>query len=250
MSAARMSSFLFFLGWALAVWVEPARGQLSFGPGPFVIVDDPFGVFSPIDPLDATATIAGFALDGDFVLNLNNAPTEDVVTFEVKAFRFFDVGGLPVSASTSVFEHYKVVVGGGAENDPAVTLLTSLQVQHVPLMGPFPVVHPLTASPPTVEQMGNGFTVVGDVVPGQTDDFVLAQGPYVLEYRMLGVIENGHHLPEPTITVEMGGISGFEGVQALIAAVTVPEPGTLTLLALGGLLAIGVVVRLRRQAAV
>ncbi len=239
MKTVRLSLAALVVGWLAALSATPASAQFMFTGNPTLTVEDPFSILGQISPLTAVAAPDGFTLKGDFTLDPDLAAPH-ITTFKLRVTRPFSVGPFPVAANDFLDSNYKVVVGGGAANDPAVTLLTSLRVDE----SFFGIsIDPLTIGR-DVEQIGNGFTIVNAL---DSADYVLTQGNYELEYTMFGVIENGFHAPTTTITVEMGGLSGFDGVVAEIFAVTVPEPGTFSLLALGGVLFVGVAVRCRRR---
>ncbi len=205
-------------------------------------VGDPVLVFPETDPsfleipgaeINLVGTADGFSFTGDVRFeDLNVGLTDDHRT-TMDFTRRFDVGPFPVRIGTSIHENYKLVISGGNLERPIGSVSEFVQVTS---QAPFAQIPGTFFSPAGSLVIGNGLHVQ-DFDVSTTEGFIISPGEYELKLHLsmevsglAGVAAND---PPPGMTVEFGGISGFDGFEISVDAITVPEPSTFALAAIG-----------------
>jgi len=194
--------------------------------------DEPQNGVTFAGPVTAASTSNGLAVTGDVVITADDSLPRQ---YFMSARRLFQVGPLPVLASISYPREFKLAVGGGP-SEPGQSPMATLENYSYLLDSTASVmVDPLSIETQYYYQEANGYTVFSETFI--TNSYVLSPGVvYSLE---LADIMTCHYqsqgLPTMTATWEFGAISSFDGLSATLTWQTVPEPGTLALLALGAL---------------
>jgi len=144
---------------------------------------------------------------------------------------------LPVEAVFNINGSFKVVNGGGTSFTPS----TSVSIFAGVIERNDPNILMVDGTFPTF-LLGNEFDVVQ--IENHTIRLGSVQSPYILaggvdydlvlgievDIEMFGFGENAM-IPQPSITLEFGGISGFDGLSLQFVGQTVPEPTSLAILA-------------------
>jgi hypothetical protein len=208
--------------WGQVRFKDPVVGVWPFG-----------GTFNEASAPAVTATTSGFNLHGDVTIFAKTTPQ----MYTISASRQFQVGPLPVQVSLDYDWNYKIANGGGTVTDPtsSVSLHYGLMEYSSDLSNSYELAAFTRWDVQT--QKGNGFTIFdGSALP--TNNFVLSP---TLTYEMFlqvdidpGILPAG--VPSASTTVEFGGISGFSGLETSMTWQTVPEPASLSLLIVGGMM--------------
>lgn len=167
------------------------------------------------------------------------------------AYTPFTVSFLPVElGETYLNAHFKLVASGGdavaGGNDPLVVAKVTGRVYQQMGAGFNPLTDPMipgSTFTKTYTQNGNGYQIISEAVGAGSINYVLTPGIYyILQTIDVQASYTGTGTAEPTrgLSVEWGGPTtgdGFTGLQYAFDWQTVPAPGSLGLMGLGGLVA-------------
>ena len=233
-SSMRIVGILAHGALSLALVASQAEAVPIFGSvGSIVVEQQTGGTVTEISPLTVVQTANGFQLSGDLEWDLS--ATTGAQALEYSIALPFSVGPLPESGTLDVTFDYKVV--NAAFSTLGVTALAEVVEVGSGLGTGFSEVlnnsSSLVASQSFRVRSGTG-----------SDGGVLGSGNYLLELSLLATFVSPASPSLDLIYIEMGGLSGFGGLEVSLETVAVPEPGSALLVGAG------LVVLRRRSAAV
>lgn len=152
----------------------------------------------------------------------------------------------PEEISASFRDHYKLVVGGG---DPEITIQVDIGVVYTLSEQP-PATGKALGQTSSAQLTGNGSVVVdesGDLlpvlaglpIPTTGGNPTLSPGNYFLTIDLflnnMVATSGSANTFTPGVFIEFGGISTFDGFEFTVIGTPVPEPSSLAMLGLGGI---------------
>jgi len=172
------------------------------------------------------------------VLPVYPPPDPDgTIGWNLQGIGYFHVGPVPVRATLSMHVNGKLVNGGGDADHPSTalgwgtSLYYDLDGNHQISVGDVRV--PEFTLNANTTLVGNGLRVVDDTQT-MSPSFILApEYSYLLTVGQSWSISDLPSGPMAS-TFEAGGETSYSGITLTLAATMVPEPATLSLLALGG----------------
>jgi len=202
------------------------------------------GSVTPVGQFSLVRDLAdGFALRGDYQVGIG--------TSFLIGRRSFSIGPLPERIDTAAREHFKLVVAGGNSGAPTAARLEAT-VNYTIEPEPLGAIWPTPARTNTVAVTDNGYVVhdagvVGPVDPVLPTQRILSPGNYQLK-TFIGL----HFVPGEATAfpvnafIELGGLTGFEGLELHVVGVPMPEPASAVML-VAGIAALGWRLRARAR---
>jgi len=216
-----MKRHMVFLAACLTLAPATALAQVVFtGPATLYLGGD-VDLMTVISTPTVADTSTGAILTGDIYVDLEGLNSILMGTgLDFYVGREFSVGPLPVEVSTFLVPDLKFVNGGGSATEPTTEVAVFLDILDV-TGGLYEAVAPLSTTAGS-SLTGNGLEYL---------DTATAAGPWILspgrDYlldMLMNVTVSDLPFTAASMTLEFGGISGFDGVEVGLTSTVVPEP--------------------------
>jgi len=218
-----------------------ATAEITFtSPTMVYAVANPDGIMTPMtggEPVGLDTT-DGMRLVGDVNLDLSELTPDDYPSLSISARRTFTIGEIPMEVWGEYSANFKLVNSLGGRYSPTTTVGCVFSVWDVATDSMLS----LANSTGTILS-GNGYEILDDTGGDLHGSWILSPNrEYEMRIDLMGEIDVTNPDPYPMpyvagVTLEFGAVTAesFSGFEMSIFGTPIPEPATLSLLALGGM---------------